>query len=65
MDWHFDDVPTPDNDFDHVAFEVIRVISSIEFLNKKYGRLEFAVKLAKQALSEIEDAEIEHKETIN
>jgi hypothetical protein len=65
MDWDFDNAPTPMNDFDHVAFEAIRLLGSIEELNKKYGKLGYAIKLAKQALAEIEDAETQLTKELN
>ena len=60
------ETPTPNNDFEHVAFEVVRVISSLEQLNKMYGgKLAFAVKLARQALEELDEVEIENEKQIN
>lgn len=65
MDFDFDEGPTPNSDFDHVAFEAIRLLGSIEELHKKYGKLGYAIKLAKQALAEIEDAETELTKELN
>lgn len=64
MDTEFEGY-TPNNDYDHVAFELIRVISSIELLAKRDSKLKYAVELAKQALSELDDAETEHMKELN
>lgn len=64
MDTEFEGF-VPNNDYDHVAFELIRVISSIELLAKRDGKLRYAVELAKQALSELDDAETEHMKELN
>lgn len=65
MDWHFDEGPIPNNDFDHVAYDGIRFLGSVEELDKKYGKLKFAISLIKQALSEIDEAEIEFLNGVN